>query len=222
MRPKLLYKAITFDFDLTLADSTQGVIFCARYAFERMKLSIPQNLDIINTIGLPMTEVFYELVKSEGLDRAEEFENIFDETANQVMYDYTVMLSGSTNTINMLYSKGFVLGILSQKPLCQLMPTLQQEKIDHCFTAVIGGDNIKLRKPNPDGIIECLKQFNMEVSDCVYVGDSCTDAMTAKRAEMDFIAVLSGTTTATAFIPFKPCRTINNVNKIISCIQHKL
>ncbi|MDO4475214.1 MAG: HAD family hydrolase [Lachnospiraceae bacterium] len=48
------------------------------------------------------------------------------------------------------------------------------------------------RKPAPDSVFECLRHFDLQVEDAVYIGDSEVDASTAANAGMDLIAVTWG------------------------------
>ena len=60
------------------------------------------------------------------------------------------------------------------------------------FSSIRGADNVPKPKPEPDGLFEVCKDMNVSPGDCVYVGDSPSDAGAAKAAGMVAIGVLWG------------------------------
>lgn len=58
--------------------------------------------------------------------------------------------------------------------------------------------------------LDCVRQ------NCLYVGDSVTDAKTAQRADTDFIAVLSGVTPRAAFDAYNVYGVLEDVSGLVS------
>jgi len=54
------------------------------------------------------------------------------------------------------------------------------------FDVVVGGDTYGHHKPHPAPLLGCLEQLGVDIADCIYVGDSETDAATASNANMTF------------------------------------
>ena len=63
-------RAILFDFDYTLADSSLGVIDCVGYAAQEMGLSLPVPEQIKMTIGLSLPDTFSFLWPNVSLRQA--------------------------------------------------------------------------------------------------------------------------------------------------------
>ncbi len=51
-------QAILFDFDLTLADSSEGIFECTTYALEKLELEIVSRSAVVETIGSPLPVIF--------------------------------------------------------------------------------------------------------------------------------------------------------------------
>ena len=49
-----------------------------------------------------------------------------------------------------------------------------------------------IRKPDPIGVFTVIKELNSDIKNCVYVGDSDVDILTAKNAGIPCISVLWG------------------------------
>ena len=66
--------------------------------------------------------------------------------------------------------------------------------MDHYFDAVLGGDTLKVRKPNPEHILETIRRLGGTSDHAVMVGDSNNDIDAAKAGGVASIAVTFGYT----------------------------
>ena len=60
------------------------------------------------------------------------------------------------------------------------------------FETIHGADSVPKPKPAPDGLFQCCAEIGLSPSQCVYIGDSPSDAEAAKAAGMISIGVLWG------------------------------
>ena len=84
-------RAVIFDFDYTLADSSSGVIESVRYALESLGLPMVAEDAVRPTIGLSLSEAFRTLVHSRHWPQTDEFLRLFAARADQVVADLTVL-----------------------------------------------------------------------------------------------------------------------------------
>ena len=80
-----MLKAIIFDFDYTLGDSTNGIAQSINFALERLGYAARSMEDIKKTIGLSLKETYFKLTSSENTDEAEQFAKLFKQKADAVM-----------------------------------------------------------------------------------------------------------------------------------------
>ncbi|MCY4580533.1 MAG: HAD hydrolase-like protein, partial [Chloroflexi bacterium] len=80
-------QSIIFDFDYTLADSSDAVIECANYALRRLDLSVATDDAIRRTIGLSLPRTLTALAGEEHARHGDEFQRLFTERADVVMHD---------------------------------------------------------------------------------------------------------------------------------------
>ena len=64
---------------------------------------------------------------------------------------------------------------------------------------IVGGEDVEREKPDPAGLSAAVERLDVAPAALLYVGDSLTDAETARRAGVRFAAVLTGTTASEAF-----------------------
>ena len=69
-------------------------------------------------------------------------------------------------------------------------------------------------KPNPTGLLRAVDALNTPKERCLYVGDSVTDAETALRAGVRFVAVLSGVTEREEFAEYEPVMVLGSAGEL--------
>ena len=79
-----------------------------------------------------------------------------------------------------------------------LYPAMEDFSLD----IIVGGDDVKTPKPDPEGLLYAIDHLGLDKRDILYVGDSVVDAKTAQSAEVDFAGVLTGTTSAKDFASY--------------------
>jgi len=193
------YGGLVFDFDYTLADSSAGVAVCINHALAVMGLSPVEKSRTDRTIGLSLAETLRALTGIAEETQAQRFATLFLEKADEVMVDMTIMLPGAVNAIPRLAERGYLLGIVSTKRHHPIESILRRDNMDRYFTVIVGGDEVHIPKPDPEGARMALTSMGIASESALYVGDSRTDALTARNAGLDFAAVLTGVTDSDAF-----------------------
>ncbi|MHB1356408.1 MAG: HAD family hydrolase [Anaerolineae bacterium] len=193
------WRAILFDFDYTLADSSPGIIVCANAALAQLGLP-PSEADCIRaTIGLPLAETFVLLTGLHDHELQAAFVRLFIQHADKVMVDSTTLYDATRVVIPGLAHQGLRLGVVSTKFRSRLKGVLEREGLLAYFSVLVGGDNVPIQKPAPDGLLLAASLLALDVTNCLYVGDNPVDAQAARQAGMDFVGLLSGPAAAAAF-----------------------
>ncbi len=188
------FDAVIFDFDYTLADSSSAVVECANAGLRALGLPEASEHDICRTIGLAIPETLARLAGEEHRHRAEEFRLHWRQRSDQIMIAWTEVYPYIPATLENLKQCNFTLGIVSTKFRSRIEAVLTREKLSGHFDSIVGGDDVEAVKPDPQGLLACVEELGVPPSRALYVGDSLTDAETAQRAGLPFLAVLSGKT----------------------------
>ena len=215
-QPKPLIQAIIFDFDYTLADSSRGVIACFNFALGRLGLPLADDAIIRQTIGLPLPDALVMLGGKEYTRYTNEFTRLFVERADEIMADSTELFDVVPETIAALRNFGIRPGIFSLKYRYRIEAVLKREHLLDAFEVIIGAEDVSEHKPNPKGLLVAMERLNCVRQNCLYVGDSVTDAKTAQRADTDFIAVLSGVTPHAAFGDYDVYAILEDVSGLLN------
>jgi phosphoglycolate phosphatase len=218
------YDAILFDFDYTLADSSSAVVECANTALRAMGLPAAAGHDICRTIGLALPETLLCLAGEDHRHRADEFRSHWRRRSDQIMVDWTRIFPYVPAALDDLRQCGFRLGIVSTKYRQRIAAVLQRERLAHHFDTIIGGEDVEAFKPDPRGLLAAIERLAIPPSRALYVGDSVTDAETARRAQVAFLAVLSGKTEREEFTVFNAqavLKTLEDLPEALSCPRTK-
>ena len=206
--------AIVFDFDLTIADSRPGFIAGHTYAAQQTGVEVLDDETIARSIGTPL-DIFVPRVFP-TLDPATvtEYIRVYRAKADEVMVGLTTMLPGAAETVRALHEEGLRLAIVSQKLRHLVFAVLERDDLAGCFEVVLGGQDVPAFKPDPRGLQMALERLGVDADDAIYVGDTVIDAEAAANANMRFIGVLTGPTTAQEFEPYKKLTLLDMVNDL--------
>ncbi len=190
---------ILFDFDFTLADSSQGIFKCINYALNKMNLA-EQDYDTIKyTIGHSLPETYRILTKRNSEDEENEFVKLFVKKADDIMNLNTRVYPEVFDLMCLIKEKGYKTGIISTKYRYRIQGVLKRENLNSNFDVIVGGEDVSKHKPDPEGLLLAIEKLGVEKKQIWYVGDSLVDTAAAKRAGIEFIAVLTGTVSKESF-----------------------
>ncbi|HHV29999.1 HAD family hydrolase [Acetivibrio mesophilus] len=213
------YKAVFFDFDYTLADSSKGVIECINYALQKMGYPKSSPESICRTIGLTLTDAYRQLSKDTSDSNAILFRQHFKERADVVMCDSTIIYNTVESVLKRLKSMNVKVGIVSTKYRYRIEDILKRDGLLQYFDIIIGGEDVVAHKPDPEGLLEAISRLECQKKDTLYVGDSTVDAKTAENAGVDFAAVLTGTTEWNEFLKYSSRAVIKDLSGLLDIFE---
>ncbi len=101
---------------------------------------------------------------------------------------------GMVGALNALSSADLRLGVCTNKPQMPTDRLLARLGLDRYFGAVIGGDALPIKKPDPTHLLTVLERLDVDPARAVLIGDSVTDLKTARAAGTPCILVSFGYT----------------------------
>ncbi len=211
------YKALIFDFDLTLADSSKGILICFKHVLEKFGYAIPDNRTIYNTIGLTLTDAFDMLTGIPDNPQREQMRIEYVKKADEAMVVNTFFYDNVIAILQVLQHAGIKVGIVSTKYRYRIVDTFEMQAHSHPYDEIVGGEDVDLHKPDPQGLNMMIERFNVDKGQVLYVGDSYIDAETAMNAGVDFAGVTTG---STAYEDFEKYPHICIANSLLELIQN--
>lgn len=196
------YKAVLFDFDYTLGDSTRPIVESYTAGLTEMGWPVPDREAVRSTIGYTLYGGYTMLTGDTDEGRRQEFCNRFKAHAGPIMVRDTVLCPGTEEVLGWLRTQGVPIGMVSTKGGDQIAGIFEKFGLSDHLSLIIGGQDVTKNKPDPEGLDLAVERLGVNKGDVLYCGDTVIDAETALRSGVDFCAVLNGTTPATAFADF--------------------
>lgn len=201
------YKACIFDFDFTLCDASEGIIKSYNDSFEAFGMERRPDDVIKKTIGMHVKDSFTLMSSVSDPAMRDAFYEKFVSVADTCMTGMTKPLPGALELLASLHEKGIRTAIVSTKLARRIIEYFEKAGVSGFTDLIIGGEDVKFPKPDPEGLLLAVAKLGLSKSDCLYVGDSCIDAKTAEAAGVDFAAVTTGTTCADDFSKYS-CKAV--------------
>ncbi|WP_437919001.1 HAD family hydrolase [Sphingobacterium sp. LRF_L2] len=187
-------KLVIFDLDGTLIDTLTDLANSCNFALQKH--------------GFPAHhEEAYKYFVGNGIrmlvERALPIQNRNDQTIESVKsdfvkhyevhgQDFTKPYDGIPSTLEELSKKGCLFSVASNKYHEATRALVDHYFPNHRFNLVLGHRADKPPKPDPDIVLETLQRLDITKDDCLYVGDSSVDMLTATRAGVTAVGVTWG------------------------------
>jgi phosphoglycolate phosphatase len=147
-------------------------------------------------------------------------------TAQQLFADYYAQIvteskpyAGVAAGLQAIKSAGYRLACVTNKPEKFSLPLLAASNLLPYFELVVSGDSLAKKKPDPEQILHICKQFDLDVSATVLVGDSQTDITAARSAGCFVFAVPYGYNQQQCITADKVDALVNNLHDVLSLIH---
>lgn len=187
-------KAVVFDLDGTLIDSAPDLHAAAVHmltALDAPPIGVDRTVSFIGN-GVP------NLVRL-CLEDAGVPDDLF-ETGFRLFEDFylthptaqTALYPGVRGLLASLSDHRIPVGLCTNKPSAMTGRVLSDLSLESAFQAVVAGDTLPSRKPDPAPLLHTLALLGVSAEDGVYVGDSVVDAETARSAGVDFAFFTGG------------------------------
>ncbi len=192
---------VVFDLDGTLVDSLPGIATAANtFLAEHGREPLPKSR-IGSFVGRGENVFLERLMQAGGLDLAR-----FHDVKPRFLEIYTVasrdtrLFPGVAEMLDGFRRAGVPLGLCTNKPSGPVGAVLQAVALEDAFGAVVAGDSLPARKPDPAPLRHVLDALG--AGQGLYVGDSEVDAETAQRTGVPFALFTEGIrTTPVSEIP---------------------
>ena len=205
------YVYYLFDFDLTLADSSRGIVMCFTHVLQRHGYNDVTELQIKRTIGKTLEDSFAILTGITDPAQLADLKQEYTKEADIYMNDNTVLFPETVSVLTQLKEQGAKLAIISTKYRYRIQAVIDKYFPKDFIDVIIGGEDVKRPKPHPQGVKAALKKLKAQKATALYVGDSTVDAETAWKAGVDFCGVLNGLTTYQELAAYPHRKILNDL-----------
>lgn len=185
------YDLIMFDLDGTLVETAPEIMDAVNDTMRRFALPEVTQQQVNDWIGHGTRELLVQALAdctASTVDavRASELLTrvlpVYDSYYNQRCGTRSQLYPQVRETLQALRIQGVKLAVVTNKEGRYTEVVMQAHSLSLLFDAVVSGDTLPTKKPNPAGVAQCLAQFGVAADRALFVGDSSIDAATARNA----------------------------------------
>jgi len=184
------YRAVIFDWDGTLLDSTHHIVGALLGACRDLGLREPSREEAGWVIGLSLQAALYRLVPDLGADRVDAFVERYRAHFMALQHEMR-LFEGQAGLLRELSAGGAVLGVATGKSRRGLDESIERLGLRDLFRATRTADEAR-GKPDPDMLLQLLAELGLEPDSVLMVGDTTHDVLMARAAGVDSLAVAYG------------------------------
>ncbi|MFT4247413.1 MAG: phosphoglycolate phosphatase [Pseudomonas sp.] len=187
------YPLVIFDLDGTLVDSVSDIAEALNLTLRQWELRPVEEASVRGWVGEGVRNLLVTALREQGREAA------LAQALPDMLRHYGACLlhrpqvyPGARETLAALRERGVALALCTNKPVRFVALLLEHLGLDGFFSALLGGDSLPERKPDPAPLRHLAARFGQPVTRCLMVGDSATDAAAARAAGMPLAMVRYG------------------------------
>lgn len=216
------YDLIIFDWDGTLCDSISAIVEAYQYAQRQLHLAVSDDEAIKIGIGGSFYEQVCRLNPEVSLDavKLNALRSIFLRHYTQASKDGVRLFSYVRTLLALLHKQGYALGIATSAGRASMRRLLAFFDIASYFIEVITAEETS-PKPNPQMINDLISNHGFYHDRVLMVGDSTTDIIMAKAANVDVIAISTGAHGHQQLLDVNPLHVLLNLEELPAVLERE-
>lgn len=191
MTPKTLrYPAVLYDFDGTLADSTELIMRCWRHTMAQHLGEVPADEEWLSGFGTPLETQIARFARSDA-----ECDAMLDTyRAHQMVHHDTLLrpFPGAVEALDALLEMGARMAIVTSKHRELTLRGMDRCGILERFEVIVTPEDVRHAKPHPEPVLTALERLGARADEAVFIGDSPHDLVAGRAAGATTAAALWG------------------------------
>lgn len=168
-------KLIILDFDGTLGDTADLIIRTMQATIKELGLPSRTDKECGDMIGLRLIEIPHVLFPECG-DISELYASTYRRLFHEFNTDGAVTLYHNVmETLMELKRRGKTLTIASSRSHASLAEYIENLGLSDIISYILGADDVKEGKPNPEAIFKTLERFDFDTDEAIMIGDTVFD-----------------------------------------------
>lgn len=183
-------RAVLYDFDGTLADSTELIMRSYRHTMSCHLGDCPPDADWLSGFGMTLESQIGRFARSpaEAAAMLATYREFQDGLHDELLRPFP----GAAETVAELERRGIALAIVTSKHRRSALRGMELCGIVRHFDVVVTPEDVANPKPHPEPVLQALERLGARADETLFVGDSPHDVAAGRAAGTRTAAALWG------------------------------
>lgn len=186
------FQHLIFDLDGTLVDTKADLAAATNFMLAALGLPQRSLAQVSGYVGHGARVLVEQALGPARRHLVERGFALFMQYYAAHLLDETRLYSGLDAILAEAHARGTILSVLTNKPEAPSRAILVGLGVAPFFSAVIGGDTLPTKKPDPKGVFVLERQTGVALQETLLIGDSRVDYDTGVAANMAMCGVTWG------------------------------
>ncbi len=183
-------KGVIFDLDGTLLSTLPLIIHCFNEVYNRHLNKSLTTEEIIATFGPTARNLIRTQGSSLSKDQIQRAVDDYYECYRKNSSSKVLVFPGIPELLDKLHKSGRRLAVVTGVERVLMEYSLTEFGLSRRFKAMVGGDDVKKAKPDPEGVTLALERIELSPRESIFIGDSPADILAGKAAKVLTAAAL--------------------------------
>ena len=188
-------RAVLFDLDGTLLDTIADLAEAVNRMLAELGRPARPLAEIHSFVGKGIAMLVRRCMTENASATEREIEQaveVFRRHYAEVNGRHTTVYPGVVETLDAMRAMGLRLACVTNKSEAFTLPLLERMGLDRYFAAVVSGDTLPVKKPDPAMLHHACALLGVDAARALMIGDSENDAFAARAAGMPVLLVTYG------------------------------
>lgn len=212
---------IIFDFDGTLADTTDSILSTYRLTIGELNMEKRSDNECRATIGIPLKEAFHQLYPEYTESMLERcmttYRRIYSENKSLLTPS---LYPGVRETLVELAARGCMMSIASSRSYRSLADFCDYHHLNEFFSLILGADSVRKAKPDPEPVLHTMEVLKKCAECTLVVGDMPVDIAMGRGAKCTTVGVTYGNSSHGELSKAGADHIIDNFTDLLNIVIH--
>ena len=210
-------RAVLYDFDGTLADSTDLIMRCYRHTMATHLGDVPPDEDWLSGFGMTLESQLGRFARS--TDEALAMLDTYRTFQNTLHDDLLRPFPGAAETVAELDRRGYRLAIVTSKHRRAALRGMELCGIVSHFDVIVTPEDVTEHKPHPAPVLFALERLGVAPEEALFVGDSPHDVAAGRAAGTHTAAALWGPFSREALERARPDALLDAQHDVLALVN---
>ncbi len=208
-----------FDLDGTLTDPAEGMTKCMQYSLEKLGKTAPQRPSLLRFIGLPLTDIFSELLTTDNTATIELGCQYYRERFARIGLFENRVYDDIPQVLEALSHDRYALWLVTAKPTPFAIRILEHFDLFSYFKGIYGSELDGSLTEKKDIITHILASEAISPDQAIMIGDRDMDVIGAHDNGLEAVAVSWGFGTQEELKAANPAEIVNTPFHLLETLR---